>query len=177
MVSAQDYLQRVLDLGIEHLDIQADSEAEAREWLRKVRQLERELRQIKREINVDVKAIRTDYKVRIANAAATPSDIMSLFGKRKLAGQMRAAEKRRLSQERDNFISGYDHVKLIIDDVLAQLGGAKDEIQQYIQEQKQERQEQKTGGVQNRAEGRYCPQCGIGVGKTDRFCRGCGTPL
>ena len=114
---------------------------------------------------------------------AISSAIASLFGKRKLAGQMRADEKRRLNAERDRKLSPYEDLKLTIDNLLVQMDAAKIRLGDLIEKAKAEKQMQKQtlmarkttsrGGVSTK----FCPQCGQAVDQSDRFCRKCGHGL
>ncbi len=177
MASAQEYRRQIKNLGLERLEIQASSSTEAKEVLRKLRALQKELRQIKKNINLDMKGIRAVYQQRMSTAAATSSTVVSLFGKRKLAGQLRADEKRRLRMERDRKLQPYESIKLAIDGILTQIDNAKIKLQAFIEEVKTKEQAKKETAKPKSASKNYCPQCGAQVSKSDKFCRECGHML
>ncbi|NPA71217.1 MAG: zinc ribbon domain-containing protein [Gammaproteobacteria bacterium] len=180
MASPKEYWQRIEELGLDHMEIEVSSIAEAKTALRRVRGLQKELRQIKKNINLDMKSIRAMYRQKMATAASTTSSIVSLFGKRKLAGQLRADEKRRLRMERDSILEPYESLKFTIDNLLLQLDAAKEQIQQFIEDTKHQSGENKQSLSSTKeldTETIFCPQCGVVVEKTDKFCRNCGYKL
>jgi len=183
MASPKEYRRQIKDLGLERMEIKASSIAEARDALRRIRSLQKELRQIKRNINLDMKAIRANYSQRMSTAASTSSAIVTLFGKRKLAGQLRADERRRLRMERDRTLQPYESIKLTIDDLLVQMDSAKARLQAFIEEAKTEAQaEKRATGVKKTTTDSgpltgFCPQCGTPVAESDKFCRNCGNRL
>ncbi len=140
MKSASDYKRDLDRLGLTRLEIEVSFIPEAREALKQVRNAQKQLRQIKREINLDLKAIRAEYKQRSANAASGSSAALTIMGKRKLAGQVRADAKRQQRQERDSIIQPYDNLKFTIDDLLLQMDVAKGKIQKFIEDAKAEEQ-------------------------------------
>ena len=182
MTSPQEYRRRIKELGLDRMEIRASSIPEAKDVLKRIRRLQKELRQIKKNINLDMKAIRAAYTQKMATAASTASGIVSLFGKRKLAGQLRADEKRRLRMERDRVLQPYESLKLTIDDLLVQMDAAKDQIQMFIEETKSRadpniRSSTATKATTTDVESGFCPQCGASIAKSDRFCRRCGHKL
>jgi len=183
MASPKEYRRQIKDLGLERMEITASSIAEARDALRRIRSLQKELRRIKRSINLDVRAIRTNYSQRMSTAASTSSAVATLFGKRKLAGQLRADEKRRLRMERDRALRPYESIKLAIDDLLVQMDSAKARLQAFIEEAKTQAQtEKRAAGVKKTTRDTdpltgFCPQCGTPVAESDKFCRSCGNQL
>ena len=197
MASAKEYARQVQECArqiqssvspfqerIKNIGISPSSLVEAKTVLAQLRDTQRQLRQIKRCINQDMKAIRVEYRQRTSTAAATSSTIVSLLGKRKLAGQMRADEKRRLIAERDRKLAPYDTVKLQIDDFLVKTDGAKAMFDDFIeiakaelQTQEQTLKAQETTSHKDTAPD-FCPQCGQAmVDQSDKFCRQCGHRL
>lgn len=183
MTTTTEYRHQISELGLDRMEIRASSLAEAKASLTKVRSLQKQLRQIKRNINLDMKAIRAEYRQMTSTAAGTSSTIVGLFGKRKLAGQMRADKKRRLNAERDRKLAPYDTLKLTIDDLLTQMDDAKAQLQNFIEEAKAEEPAQKQASEARKAASRggvstsFCPQCGHATDESDKFCRGCGHGL
>ncbi|MCO6452603.1 MAG: zinc ribbon domain-containing protein [Caldilineales bacterium] len=183
MASAQEYRQQLSELGLDDMEIRVSNAVEAKDTLVKIQQLQKDLRQIKRNINLDVKLINAAYREKSAGAAANTSAVLSIFGKRKMAGQLRANEKRRLANERGSIIGQYEGVKLSIDDLLVQMDGIKVELQSYIQEAKEEAMSPKQTATEKKTQLppdiqlRFCPQCGSQVSPQDKFCRECGRQL
>ena len=197
MASAKEYARQVQECArqiqssvspfqerIKNIGISPSSLVEAKTVLAQLRDTQRQLRQIKRCINQDMKAIRVEYRQRTSTAAATSSTIVSLLGKRKLAGQMRADEKRRLIAERDRKLAPYDTVKLEIDDFLVKTDGAKALFDNFIETAKAELQAQEQilkaqkSASPEEASVNFCPQCGQTVmDQSDKFCRKCGHRL
>lgn len=135
MATPDDYRRKIADLGLlgkGGLTLGANTAAEAKQLLPKIRQLQAELRALKKEINLEVKTIRMRYQQQMPAAGAGTSTVFSLFGKRKVAGSIRADAKRQLAAKRDREIGGYEQVKATIDDLLLQLDRAKVTVQQYI---------------------------------------------
>jgi hypothetical protein len=172
MTLPEEYMDEISGLGLrEDMLIEAHTIPEAKSAVRDIRNLERQLRQIKRNVNLDMKAIRAHYRQRMSTAAATSSAFVGLLGKRKLAGQLRADEKRRLRTERDRRLAPYDQVKYVVDHALNELEGAKGQLHQYIEEVGAEQQ------AEEQAPQPTCPQCGGPTSDSDAFCRWCGRKL
>ena len=167
----EEYLQQLEDMGLTNATFRADSITEARAVITRVRQMEQELRQIKRDINLDVKQIRHTYADKAANAGQGTAGLFTLFGKRKMAGSIRADAKRSVNRERDAMIAAYERVKLTVDDLLNQTAGVKAEMEAFIAEQKAE------AAQATPRKGGFCPQCGAKVRKSDKYCAECGTQL
>jgi len=176
VATPKDYHRQISDLGLDKLTISASSAAEAKASMTPVRSLQQQLRQIKRYIDQDMKTIRAEYRDKSSTAASSSSSLLSAFGKRKLAGQVRADAKRRLSAQRDQQLKPYENLKLTIDDVLFQLDSAKLQLSDYIQEATAEKQAERTvgGGAKPTA---FCPECGNEVDPSDKFCPLCGRKL
>lgn len=180
MASPSEYRDQISSLGLNHLSETISNSTEAKATLRCITALQKEIRQIKRNINLDMKMIRAEYRERSSNAAATSSAVFSLLGKRKVAGQLRADEKRRLSQERDNILRPYEGVKLTIDDLLVQMDGVKGRLKSYIEQAKAEAQAQKAEIAKQKANksrisnAKFCPDCGLKISRSAKFCSECG---
>ncbi|RLI51184.1 MAG: hypothetical protein DRP09_19470 [Candidatus Thorarchaeota archaeon] len=183
MASPSQYRSQIKNLGLDNLEMTASSIAEAKNAIKRTRNLQKMLRQIKQNINLDMKTIRANYRQKMSTAASTSSTIVTILGKRKLAGQMRASEKRRLRMERDRTLQPYESIKLMIDDLLIQMDSAKAQFQAFIEEIKSEEQltKQSTSAKKTVAGANtstnFCPQCGTLATESDRFCRNCGNRL
>ena len=182
MPSAQCFLDQVAALGVNDMTIRASSEAEAKEGLRKCRALQKDLRQIKKGISLEMKQIRAEYQSKVANAGSGIATAFSLFGKRKVAGSIRADSKRAMRDERDRVLAPYDNVKGRIDNVIHQLDSVKLQLEQRVAETKAEREASKPAPRTSKPKAspkgdQFCTQCGAGVGSSDRFCRECGSKL
>lgn len=135
MATPEDYRRRISELGLlgkGGLALRANTAAEAKRLLPQIRQLQAELRTLKKAVNFDIKAIRMRYQQQMPTAGAGTSTVFSLFGKRKVAGSIRADAKRQLAAKRDREIGGYEQVKAMIDDLLLQLDRAKVTVQEFI---------------------------------------------
>lgn len=131
-MSPQEYEHQLERLGLKEIKIQASNIPEAKEALQQVREAQRQLRQIKQAVNLDMKDIRANYRNERGGAASTSSALVTAFGKRKLAGQMRADAKRQLSREEEQVLKPYEQLKLIIDNQLIQLDTAKGKLDAFI---------------------------------------------
>jgi len=131
MADPEYYLNRVKAL---EFSVSASSVDEAKRVKKQVTQTQKQLRQLKKEINLDMKNIRAHFKERTASAGSTSSGLLSIFGKRKTAGTMRAHAKRGVAKERDNALQPYERLKLHIDNLLLKADAAKDTLDDYIQE-------------------------------------------
>ena len=177
MASEEEYRQQVSDLGVDRMKIEASSLAEGKAAIANVRRLQKELRHIKRNINLEMKTIRAGYKPMIAEAGT--SGWTGLLG----GGKLRASAKRRARAMRDSKLAPYDQVKLMIDDLIVQLDGAKLQLQDFMAEAKAEEKAQKETAKAKAApkevdvDKRFCPQCGKAIDATDVFCRWCGHRL
>lgn len=143
MKTASEYQLQLQSLGLSKMEFRATTISEAKEELKRVQDIQGKLRQIKKEINTDLKEIRAHYRQQSSNAASKSSTVVEIFGKRKLAGQMRADAKRQLRYNRDQIIQPYENIKLTIDDLLTQLNSAKGQINSFIGEIKAEEQAKK----------------------------------
>jgi hypothetical protein len=116
MASADEYRQQLKAQDLDRMEISDSTLDEAQKTLADVRNSQKQLRHIKSLINLDMKTIRADYRQKMSTAASTSSTVVSLFGKRKLAGSLRAEEKRRLAGQRDRVLEPHQAVKLMIDE-------------------------------------------------------------
>ena len=136
MASVDQYRRELKGLGLEKYTIKASNAAEAKAALADVRQKQKALRQMKARINLDMKAIRAEYDQKKQSAGSGGSVLIGMFGKRRAAGQYRAAAKRQVTAERDRRLQPYETLKMSIDDLLLQMDQAKIQIQQYIDQAK-----------------------------------------
>jgi hypothetical protein len=147
--------------------------AEAEAALARCRELQGELRRMKISVNLDIKSVRASCQHRMSSPAPVDPTVFSLFGKWKLAGSLRAAARRALRLDLDRSIAPYEQVKMMIDDHLLQLDGARRQITQFIQENRTRRRVPDPSRTQE-ASG-YCSRCGAGMGPYDKLCPQCGT--
>jgi len=90
------------------------------------------LEELRRELNADMKAIRDDYRDKMANAAAGSSTAMSLLGRKQKAGQMKADAKRQLRAKRNDALAPYDEVKGTLDRIIPDLGKQANLAQKFV---------------------------------------------
>ena len=115
-----------------------------------------------------MKEIRANYADEIASAGTGGSAVFTIFGSKKSAGSYRAAAKREKRAERDGELDPYTILKVLIDDILLKMEHAKNQIQQFIEEEKLEKEQAK------RSVPLSCTSCGEAISKDDKFCRECG---
>ncbi|HUW08227.1 MAG TPA: hypothetical protein VM537_00780 [Anaerolineae bacterium] len=142
MTSADEYRRQISALGVDSLETQPSSRADAKATLAHVRSARKELRQIKRNINLDMRAIKAEYRQRLPKAAAdSPA-----------AETLPAAERKRLVAERAQKLGRYGEVKLTVDELLTQMDGAKVQLREFIQEAKAAGQAKKGASTAKRKE-------------------------
>lgn len=177
MASPKEYQAQIGALGLHELRFTASSVAEAKQELARCRKLQSELRQVKKSLNLEIKSIRVSYQDHVANAGELTGGLFSLFGKRGVAGRVRAEAKRGARRDRDAAIASYRDLKISIDELIHQLDSAKDEFQSYIEENRAAEQQTSRSMKSASADGADCPACGGRVMKADEFCRHCGVSL
>lgn len=136
MASPEEYRQLLSDLGLDCIEIKANTLAEGIRALSTVHNIQTQLGQIKSEINSDMKTVRAEYRLRISSAASTSPGLMKDSGKTKPTGRMRANEKERLRRRRDGILQPYENMKTSIDDLITQLDSAKLQTQEFIDKSK-----------------------------------------
>jgi len=138
MRNPQEYAMQIeAVLGGDELRIQVSSIPQAKQAIKSINQLQKRLRQIKKEVNFDMKEIRTYYRNQSSSAGQGTAALFSVFGKRKAAGQIRAAAKRDIARERDAKLRPYDSLKFRIDDAILKLDNGKIQLQGYIESQQE----------------------------------------
>lgn len=133
------FQQRVSDiLGIQpqngrwRMTFSADTAAELKRLLVRIRQQQKELRQLKAEVVTDIRNLRAQYD---AKAAAVQPSAMSIFGGKGFFKQKAAADKRNIKATRDRATAEMESMKTTIDDLLIQLDRAKLDITDEIARQ------------------------------------------
>jgi hypothetical protein len=138
MKSAESYLDQVETiLGIkleegETFQWDYETTAEAERALADMRDTQEKLEQLRRELNADMKAIRDDYRDKMANAAAGSSAAMSILGRKQKAGQMKADAKRQLRGKRNEELAPYNDVKGRLDQLITSLGKQATMAQKFV---------------------------------------------
>lgn len=138
-MTPKEYRERLEDLGLlgkNGVQLQASSVPEAKQALISIKQLQVELRGMKRELGLDMKVIRAHYQEQMPAAGSGVASMFSLFGKRKVAGSIRAGAKRDVAAQRNRALHEYEVLKQTIDDLLLQLEKAKLNFQRYVEEHK-----------------------------------------
>ena len=138
-MSAKEYRKRIEQLGLlgkGGVELKVNTVTDAKQALLQVKQLQVELRNIKRELNLEMKSIRSSYQQKMPDAGSGASTVFTLFGKRKVASNIRASAKRAVAADRDHALHDYETVKLTIDDLLVQMERAKLNLQQFIEQNK-----------------------------------------
>jgi len=91
-----------------------------------------QLTDLRRELNADMKAIRDDYRDKIAGAAAGSSTAMSMLGKKQKAGQMKADAKRQLRAKRNEVLLPYNEIKASLDRIIPDLEKQAAQAQKFV---------------------------------------------
>jgi rubrerythrin len=157
--------------------------AEAKATLTALRTVQKQLHQIKRNVDLDMKTIRAQYRQKSTTSGTMPAAFLRGFGKRKLAGQLRADVKRALVAECYQVLAPYDALKLQIDELLVKTDGAKALLDNFIEMARVELQTQERTAIawsdspRVAASAKFCTQCGQPVSGTKRFCSSCGHAL
>ncbi|GAA4884625.1 hypothetical protein [Ferrimonas pelagia] len=125
MKSAQDFLNQLQDEGLTTFSMKVDTPEDAKLAKKKIILNQKRLRQIKKEVNEVQKSIRADYAIQSQTAGSGGSTVLSIFGKKKLAGSWRAAAKTDLRAERDSLLQPYTSLKEIINEILYKSDEAK----------------------------------------------------
>lgn len=132
MKDAQEYYNDIEGAGYLNYQISLEGIPQARQEKKRIIVAQKHLRQIKREVNLTQKQVRAEFSQRSTSAGSGLSTVFSLFGKRKIAGQFRAAAKSDLRAERDNILNLYNNVKNIIDEILIEMDRIKIDLDEYI---------------------------------------------
>lgn len=133
------FQQRVMDiLGVQsqngrwHMTFSAETTAELKRLLPRIRQQQKELRQLKAEVVTDIRNLRAQYD---AKAATVQPSAMSIIGGKGFFKQKAAADKRNIKASRDRATAEMESMKTTIDDLLIQLDRAKLDIADEITRQ------------------------------------------
>ena len=164
MATAEQYLDELQ--SIVDSEFTCSTIPEAKRGIKECNLMKKKARQLKRRVNQEMKEIRAEYKQGESGAGGAVATAFQIFGKRKLAGKVRAQNKQSLQRKRDRVLSPYEEVKHRIDDVIVRLDEVKLKFEEWIAEAKAVEEET--------AEDSYCTQCGEPVGESDNFCSGCG---
>lgn len=185
MASPEEYRRQIMELGsqIQAAQLHAMSAPEMNQAVSEILLIERRLQQVKRNINLDMKAIRGEYRQRMSQPAAVSSSVATLFGKRKLAGQLRADERRRLRIERDRKLAPYEELRLKIDYILTDLDEAKAAARRVldgwkmVEQGKKQSAKGREASTESAGGGPLCSHCGGPTGDTEAYCPWCGQKL
>lgn len=111
--------------GAWRMTITAETTADLKRLLPRIRQQQKELRQLKAEITTDIRNIRAQFD---AKASTIQPSVMSLFGGKGLFKQKAAAERRNVKASRDRATAQMESMKTTIDDLMIRLDRAKLDI-------------------------------------------------
>lgn len=114
------------------MTVAAETPAELKRLLPRIRQQQKELRQLKTEVATDIRNLRAQYD---AKAAAIQPSGLSIFGGKGFFKQQAAADKRKIKANRDRATAEMESMKTTIDDLLIQLDRAKLDIADEIAQQ------------------------------------------
>lgn len=116
----------------QQMTLSLDNPKSVKLQVKNINLIQKQLRAIKKEINLAIKLINQQA------AQTTPDSIISvgldLFGKRKLAGQLRQSTRRAIQSEKISVRQPYMDVKDYIDQVLLEGDKLKLQAEQYLSE-------------------------------------------
>lgn len=96
-----------------------------------------ELRALKQRVTQTEKELRASFQQASAEAGHKDHAFLSALGGRKVAGQVRADDRRRIEARKAQVLGSYKDVKLRIDDVLRQLTEVGSKLSAAIAQQRQ----------------------------------------
>ena len=132
MKSSSEILEYMENEGLTKFTLEVNSVDEIKLAKKKIILHQKKLRQVKREVNDIQKIIRAAYSQKNQSAGTGGSTILSVFGKRKLAGSWRAAAKSDLRAERDSLLQPYNALKSMSDELIQKLDGVKIQCDEYV---------------------------------------------
>lgn len=114
----------------QQMTLSLDNSKSVKLQVKKINLIQKQLRAIKKEVNLAIRAINQQA------TQTTPDSIISvgldLFGKRKLAGQLRQTTRRAIQLEKINLRQPYMDVKDYIDQALLAGDTLKMQAEQYL---------------------------------------------
>jgi hypothetical protein len=171
VASPDEYRAQISALGLDKASLSASTAAEAKQALLKCRRFQGELRLIKKAVSLEMKVIRAASASEAASAGSLTAGAFSLFGKRGIAGRIRADAKRSVRASRDRELQPYENLKLMVDDLLHQLDAARLRFQHYLAEAKREASDARE---LEPGSDRVCARCAASISAADNFCPQCG---
>lgn len=146
MATHQQYIEQIRAVlnqlqGFENIR----SEAEAKSFIKTIREAQRELRKIKRDVNQAMKGVRAEY-ARASRQITNNSTVLTMFTKGAWNKSVRVSarlQRQKLMEKRDNILAVYDELKYLIDQQIVELDGVKDSVQAAIAEEKERRKAKK----------------------------------
>ena len=134
MISPKVYQQQIQDLKIEGMVVSPENNEEASSILGKLNHVEKILERIRHNIRIDIRTIRMEYIEKIKEINDS-SKIIGLYSKPK-SMRDKINEKRKLIDDRDMRIAPYESIEYTVDDYLRQINLAKNDITDFLRQQK-----------------------------------------
>ena len=125
------YQQQIDEVGIEGFKLEPSSLAGAMNLLIELKKGQRILQQIKYNLRMDMRSIRKEYLKKL-DSLQESSKMMGLFDKKLTDKEARKAKKI-LLMERDELISPYEGLEVLVDHYLIQIEDSKTFLAEYIQ--------------------------------------------
>ncbi len=112
------------------LKLTLDNPSSVKLQIKEINLIQKQLRAIKKEVNLEIKQINQTA------SQSTPDSVISvgldLFGKRKLAGQLRQSTRRAIQSEKINLRQPYINLKDYIDMVILEGDKLKLQAEQFL---------------------------------------------
>lgn len=123
-----EFIEDLQQGGFFEIDVHASTLAEARSEKKRLTLMQKQLRQLRKEAIQSQKEIRALTSEAIAMAPNQSTVLFGIFGKRR-------ATKSELRVDREVALKPYDKMKIMIDEIILKLDGAKLQLEEFIAEE------------------------------------------
>lgn len=127
------YQKQIAEVGVDGMEIEPSSLAEAMSLLVKLRNYKKLLEKIKFNLHMDMRSIRKEYLDKIQSLKEEPSR-RGLFRKN-LTEKDKRSTKKNIYEERDRILSPYEALERLIEDYLDQIEDSKTYLELFIQKE------------------------------------------
>ncbi|RJS49818.1 MAG: hypothetical protein CIT03_01415 [Methanobacterium sp.] len=127
------YQKQIAEVGVDGMEIEPSSLAEAMSLLVKLRNYKKLLEKIKFNLHMDMRSIRKEYLEKIRSLKEEPSR-RGLFRKN-LTEKNKISTKKNIYEERDRILAPYEALERLIEDYLDQIEDSKTYLELFIQKE------------------------------------------
>ncbi|MEW6010561.1 MAG: hypothetical protein AB1604_04640 [Euryarchaeota archaeon] len=127
------YQKQIAEVGVDGMEIEPSSLAEAMSLLVKLRNYKKLLEKIKFNLHMDMRSIRKEYLEKIQSLKEEPSR-RGLFRKN-LTEKDKRSTKKNIYEERDRILAPYEALERLIEDYLDQIEDSKTYLELFIQKE------------------------------------------